>query len=162
MMIEFNESFPVHTETLTNTEQLNIVLEKDIRKAGDGLSGRNPSTQCLMTTWDMHKHYQSFELLGDAAIRLAKLLPLATRTHEDGTDYPIDYKVSTSWGLIYSKGQHTGSHTHWPDIWSWTYCVKASKDCSPLVFTHADYSIKPFLLSHFYIYALTPASAEVI
>ena len=143
MMIEFNESFPVHTETLTNTEQLNIVLEKDIRKAGDGLSGRNPSAQCLMTTWDMHKHYQSFELLGDAAIRLAKLLPLATRTHEDGTDYPIDYKVSTSWGLIYSKGQHTGSHTHWPDTWSWTYCVKASKDCSPLVFTHADYSIKP-------------------
>tara|TARA_B100000519_G_scaffold41920_1_gene32096 strand:- start:762 stop:1298 length:537 start_codon:yes stop_codon:yes gene_type:complete len=143
MMIEFNESFPVHTETLTNTEQLNIVLEKDIRKAGDGLSGRNPSAQCLMTTWDMHKHYQSFELLGDAAIRLAKLLPLATRTHEDGTDYPIDYKVSTSWGLIYSKGQHTGSHTHWPDIWSWTYCVKASKDCSPLVFTHANHSIKP-------------------
>ena len=137
MMIKFNESFPVHTETLTNVEDLNRILENDIRTAGDGLQGRNPSAKCLMTRWDMHDQYKSFRMLGNAAIQLASLMPLATRTHQDGKPNPVQYKVSTSWGLIYEKGQHTNSHTHWPDTWSWTYCVKACEDCSPLIFTHA-------------------------
>ena len=143
MMIKFNESFPVHTETLTNVEDLNRILENDIRTAGDGLQMRNPSAKCLMTRWDMHEQSKAFRMLGNAAIGLAQLLPLATRTNEDGTQKPVEYKISSSWGLIYNKGQHTGSHTHWPDTWSWTYCVKACKDCAPLVFTHADYSITP-------------------
>ena len=143
MMIPFDERFPVHTETLTNVESLNRILENDIRESGDGLQGRNASAKCLMTRWDMHKEYKSFRMLGNAAIQLASLMPLATRTHQDGTQYPVEYKVSTSWGLIYTKGQSTSSHTHWPDTWSWTYCVSACKDCSRLVFTHADYSIVP-------------------
>ena len=143
MMIKFNESFPVHTETLTNVEDLNRILENDIRTAGDGLQGRNPSAKCLMTRWDMHEQSKAFRMLGNAAIGLAQLLPLATRTNEDGTQKPVEYKISSSWGLIYNKGQSTSSHTHWPDTWSWTYCVKACKDCAPLVFTHADYSITP-------------------
>ena len=142
-MIEFNEKFPVHTETLTNVEELNRILEEDIRESGDGLQGRNASAKCLMTSWDMHDRYKSFRMLGNAAIQLASLMPLATRTYEDGRDRPIQYKISGSWGLIYTKGQPTASHTHWPDTWSWTYCVKACKDCSPLVFTHTDYSIAP-------------------
>ena len=75
--------------------------------------------------------------------RLAQLLPLATRTNEDGTQNPTQYKVSTSWGLIYGKGQFTNSHTHWPDTWSWTYCVSGCEQCSPLVFTHANYRVTP-------------------
>ena len=34
-MIPFDEKFPVHTETLTNVEDLNKILEEDIREAGD-------------------------------------------------------------------------------------------------------------------------------
>ena len=49
MMIPFDEKFPVHTETLTNVEELNKILEEDIREAGDGLQGRNASAKCLMT-----------------------------------------------------------------------------------------------------------------
>ena len=143
MMIKFNESFPVHTETLTNVEDLNKILEEDIRTAGDSLGMRNPSAQCLMTRWDMHKQSKAFRMLGNAAIGLAQLLPLATRTNEDGTQNPVNYKVSTSWGLIYGKGQFTNSHTHWPDTWSWTYCVSACEDCSPLVFSHANHRITP-------------------
>ena len=152
MMIPFDEKFPVHTETLTNVENLNRILENDIRESGDGLQGRNASAKCLMTRWDMHKEYKSFRMLGNAAIQLASLMPLATRTYEDGRDRPIQYKISSSWGLIYNKGQSTSSHTHWPDTWSWTYCVSACEDCSPLVFTHAknkdhisqaSYSIAP-------------------
>ena len=138
MMIEFDEKFPVHSETLTNVEDLNRILENDIRESGDGLQMRNPSAKCLMTRWDMHKQYKSFRMLGNAAIQLASLMPLATRTHEDGTDYPVEYRVSTCWGLIYNKGQSTSSHTHWPDTWSWTYCVKACDKCSPLLFTHTS------------------------
>ena len=48
MMIKFNESFPVHTETLTNVEDLNRILEDDIRTAGDSLGMRNPSAQCMI------------------------------------------------------------------------------------------------------------------
>jgi len=143
MMIPFDEKFPVHTETLTNVEDLNKILEEDIREAGDGLQGRNASAKCLMTQWSMHDRYKSFRMLGNAAIQLASLMPLATRTYEDGRDRPIQYKISSSWGLIYNKGQSTGSHTHWPDTWSWTYCVKACEDCSPLVFSHANYRIVP-------------------
>ena len=137
MMYKFDESFPVHTETLTNVEDLNRILENDIRTAGDGLQMRNPSAKCLMTRWDMHEQSKAFRMLGNAAIGLAQLLPLATRTNEDGTQKPVEYKISSSWGLIYTKGQKTNSHTHWPDTWSWTYCVKACEDCSPLIFTHA-------------------------
>ena len=143
MMIPFDEKFPVHTETLTNVEDLNKILEENIREAGDGLQGRNASAKCLMTQWSMHDRYKSFRMLGNAAISLASLMPLATRTYEDGRDRPIQYKISSSWGLIYNRGQSTSSHTHWPDTWSWTYCVSACEDCSPLVFTHADYSITP-------------------
>ena len=143
MMIPFDEKFPVHTETLTNVEDLNKILEENIREAGDSLQGRNASAKCLMTRWDMHDRYKSFRMLGNAALSLASLMPLATRTHQDGTDYPIQYKVSTCWGLIYNKGQSTSSHTHWPDTWSWTYCVKACENCSPLVFSHANYRITP-------------------
>ena len=137
MMMRFEEKFPVHSEILTNVEDLNRILENDIREAGDGLQMRNPSAKCLMTRWDMHNEYKSFRMLGNAAIQLASLMPLATRTYEDGRQRPVEYKVSTCWGLIYNQGQKTNSHTHWPDTWSWTYCVKACEDCSPLIFTHA-------------------------
>jgi len=35
-------------------------------------------------------------------------------------------------------------HHHFPSLWSYVYCVKASSECSPLVFpTVEDYSVKP-------------------
>ena len=76
MMIPFDEKFPVHTETLTNVEDLNRILENDIRESGDGLQGRNASAKCLMTRWDMHKEYKSFRMMGNAAIQLASLMLL--------------------------------------------------------------------------------------
>ena len=129
------------TETITDGELLNQQLEKDIRDAGYG--SKLTTAKCYRTRWDMHEQSKAFRMLGNAAIGLAQLLPLATRTNEDGTQNPVNYKVSTSWGLIYGKGQFTNSHTHWPDTWSWTYCVSACEDCSPLVFTHANHRIIP-------------------
>ena len=101
MMIPFDEKFPVHTETLTNVEDLNKILEENIREAGDGLQGRNASAKCLMTQWSMHDRYKSFRMLGNAAIQLASLMPLATRTYEDGRNRPIQYKISSC--LLYTS-----------------------------------------------------------
>ena len=147
-MINFAQDFPVVVEQLTNTEQLNPILEKNIKESGDAFEGRNSSAKCLMTRWDMHKVYESFAMIGDAAIRLANLIPMAARTKMDGTPNPITLEIDESWGLIYNKDQSTGTHMHWPALWSYTYCVKACSKCSPFTFTDISVlspnkSIKP-------------------
>jgi hypothetical protein len=116
------------------TEELNSSLERDIRESGDYFGGRNNSATCFMTQWDMHKHYESFEQLGKAAIAVAEGGALAVRTHSDGTNSPIKLYVQETWGLIYTKGHSTKTHTHWPSLWSYTYCVNARPCCTPLVF----------------------------
>ena len=129
-------NMPKATKTLDGS--LNAALEHDIWQAGDSLQGRNSSASCFMTQWKMHDNYESFKALGAAAIQLAKTVPLALRTHADGSDNPIDYYVQESWGLIYSKGHTCKAHTHWPSVWSATYCVKACEDCAPLIFPNAE------------------------
>jgi hypothetical protein len=128
------------------TKELNASLERDIRESGDNFGGRNSSASCFMTQWDMHKHYKSFEQLGKDACAVAESGALAERTYEDGTNNPIKYYVQETWGLIYTKGHATKMHTHWPSVWSYTYCVKAELCCSPLVFpsaTGGGYEIFP-------------------
>jgi len=119
---------------MSATEELNSSLERDIRESGDYFGGRNNSATCFMTQWDMHKHYESFEQLGKAAIAVAEDGALAVRTRSDGTDSPIKLYVQETWGLIYTKGHSTKTHTHWPSLWSYTYCVNARSCCAPLVF----------------------------
>ena len=145
-MIRFTQKFPVIVEQLTNVEQLNPILEKNIKESGDAFEGRNSSAKCLMTRWDMHKVYESFAMLGDAAIRLAKLVPLAKRTRMDGTPNPVELEIDESWGLIYEKGQSTNKHMHWPSLWSYTYCVSGCSECSPFTFVNTnvyDKFVKP-------------------
>lgn len=122
---------------MEETEELNATLERDIRDSGDNFKGRNSSATCLMTQWDMHEYYESFERLGDAACQVAETGALAKRTHADGTENPIQLYVQETWGLIYTKGHTCKVHTHWPSVWSYTYCVKAKPCCSPLVFPSA-------------------------
>ena len=47
--INFAQDVPVAIEQLTNTEQLNPILEKNIKESGDAFEGRNSSAKCLMT-----------------------------------------------------------------------------------------------------------------
>ena len=136
----------VDMSAVEETEKLNSSLERDIRESGDYFDGRNNSATCFMTQWDMHKHYESFEQLGKAAIAVAEKGALAVRTHSDGTNDPIKLYVQEMWGLIYTKGHSTKSHTHWPSLWSYTYCVNARPCCAPLVFptvSGGGYKISP-------------------
>ena len=91
-----------------------------------------------MTQWKMHEDYESFRALGAMATDFAKDLPLALRTNDDGTPDPITYFVNESWGLIYRQGHICKPHTHWPSVWSYTYCVEACEDCAPLAFPTVD------------------------
>ena len=131
----FSEKFPVKTRVIKN-EELCKDLEKNIREAGDHLQKRT-SAKCLMTRWNMHEEYDSFATIGDYAINLANSCPVAQRTTPDGEKENVPLYIKETWGLIYVKGNATGVHNHWPSLWSYTYCVKANKCCSPLIFPTA-------------------------
>jgi len=131
----FTEKFPVKTE-ITGNENLRETLEANIREAGDHLQKRT-SAKCLMTRWNMHEAYATFGTIGNYAITLAHSCPVAQRTTPDGKKENVPLHVKESWGLIYVKGNTAGIHNHWPSLWSYTYCVKADKCCSPLIFPTA-------------------------
>ena len=44
--------------------------------------------------------------------------------------------------MVYTKGQSAEVHNHWPSLWSYTYCVSACEDCSPLVFPNAQEALR--------------------
>ena len=64
--------------------------------------------------------------------------PVAKRTKPNGEIDEVPLYIKESWGLVYQKGQSTQVHNHWPSLWSYTFCVKACSDCSPLVFPTSD------------------------
>ena len=82
----FLQPFPVKVKEVadpTNGGVLNEYIEKAIREAGDKYENRTEA-KCLMTRWDMHDHYESFRLIGEAAIGFASMVPLAKRTTPEG------------------------------------------------------------------------------
>ena len=132
----FLQPFPVKVKEVadpTNGGVLNEYIEKAIRKAGDKYENRTEA-KCLMTRWDMHDHYESFRLIREAAIGFASMVPLAKRTTPEGEPETVPLSITESWGLIYGKGNFCNSHTHWPSLWSYTYCVKGNESHPPLIF----------------------------
>ena len=131
----FTDKYPVKVKQITGLD--NDQLEKDIREAGDYLGGRTPA-KCLMTRWDMHTVYQSFVLVSEKAMEIAEACPLSTKTDTDGNPLKIPLYLNDTWGLVYTTGQSAKVHNHWPSLWSYTYCVSACEECSPLVFPNAQ------------------------
>ena len=131
----FIDKYPVKVKQITGLD--NDQLEIDIREEGDYLGGRT-AAKCLMTRWDMHAFYHSFVFVADEAMEIANACPLATKTDTDGTPLKVPLYLNDTWGLIYNKGQSAKMHNHWPSLWSYTYCVFACEECSPLVFSNAQ------------------------
>ena len=133
----FTEKFPVKVRSIEGDDwiALNYYLEKDIRSAGQGALS---AAKCYRTHWKMHEVYDSFSLLNNAVLDFAKKFPLASRTDEQGNPEEVPMKVLESWGLIYSKGDSTDLHSHWPALWSYCYCVKSCENCVPLSFPTAE------------------------
>ena len=140
----FTDKYPVKVNQITgmceavqsNGSSLNDQLERDIREAGDHLGGRT-AAKCLMTRWDMHTVYESFVDVSEKAKEIANACPLATKTDTNGNPLKVPLYLNDTWGLIYTTGQSAKVHNHWPSLWSYTYCVSACDQCSPLVFPNA-------------------------
>ena len=130
----FTDKFPVKVQQISGLD--NDQLERDIREAGDYLGGRT-AAKCLMTRWDMHTVYESFVLVSEKAMEIAEACPLATKTDTEGAPLEVPLYLNDTWGLVYTTGQSAKVHNHWPSLWSYTYCVSACEECSPLVFPNA-------------------------
>ena len=137
----FTDKYPVKVKQITELD--NDQLEQDIRESGDYLGGRT-AAKCLMTRWDMHTVYESFVLVSEKAMEIADSCPIATKTDTDGNSLKVPLYLNDTWGLVYTTGQSAKVHNHWPSLWSYTYCVSACEDCSPLVFPNAQ---KPLSVS---------------
>ena len=144
----FTDKYPVKVKQITGLD--NDQLERDIKEAGDYLGGRT-AAKCLMTRWDMHTVYESFVLVSEKAMEIAEASPLSTKTDTDGNPLKVPLYLNDTWGLIYTTGQSAKVHSHWPSLWSYTYCVFACEDCSPLVFPNA----KEYL-------SVTPKTSQMI
>ena len=144
----FTDKYPVKVKQIEgiNNEQ----LEKDIRHAGDNLGGRT-AAKCLMTRWDMHMAYKAFWDVAEKAKEIAYACPVATKTDTDGKPLIVPLYLSDTWGLIYTKGQSAKVHNHWPSLWSYTYCIFACENCSPLVFPNANEPL-----------SVTPKTSQII
>ena len=143
----FREKFPVRKKLFPPGEerdQLNEQLTNIITMEGDSLQQRSQA-KCHMTRWNMHKDFYNFFLVGAAAIDFASRTPLALRTKENGEPDDIPMYIKETWGLIYGKGHKCDIHTHWPSLWSYTYCVNACSDCAPLVFSYAESDEEKFI-----------------
>jgi len=102
---------------------INPKIEYYIRKTGDVLK-HTSNVKASMTDWDSHKKNIHINSVAKKALFLC----------QDGmkTKYPLE--IADCWGALYTKGEHTVEHHHWPFTWSFTYYVKVSDNTAPLVF----------------------------
>jgi hypothetical protein len=141
----FSAKYPVKVKQLNSTNLFKEQTKKHILEAGDALQGRT-AAKCLMTKWNMHEDYETFRVVGEAAIEVANLCPVAKRTKPDGSPDDVPLYIKESWGLMYGKGHTCEEHNHWPSLWSYTYCVEACKKCAPLMFNDSSNEGTPFHL----------------
>jgi hypothetical protein len=141
----FSAKYPVKVKQLNSTSLFKEQTKKHILEAGDALQGRT-AAKCLMTKWNMHEDYETFRVVGEAAIEVANLCPVAKRTKPDGSPDDVPLYIKESWGLMYGKGHTCEEHNHWPSLWSYTYCVEACKKCAPLMFNDSTNEGTPFHL----------------
>ena len=102
---------------------INPKIEYYIRKTGDVLK-HTSNVKASMTDWDSHEKNSHINAIAKKALFLC----------QDGmkTKYPLE--IADCWGALYTKGEHTVEHHHWPFTWSFTYYVKVSDNTAPLVF----------------------------
>ena len=102
---------------------INPKIEYYIRKTGD-MMNHVSNVKASMTDWDSHEKNSHINAIAKKALFLC----------QDGmkTKYPLE--IADCWGALYTKGEHTVEHHHWPFTWSFTYYVKVSDNTAPLVF----------------------------
>ena len=132
--IQFNVKFPVVQKDCSNKD-----LQKRIAQACRDIGDVQKSTtnvQGSMTGWYMHEANPDFMEVCRTAAEIA---------YENSPRQGVPLMPYDCWGAIYSKGDYTKTHEHWPMIWSWVYNVECCEHCSPLIFDDSDgiHSIQP-------------------
>ena len=94
---------------------------------------------------------KEFEDVAEKAKEIAYACPLATKTDTNGKTLIVPLYLNDTWGLIYTTGQSAKVHNHWPSLWSYTYCVSACENCSPLMFPNAKEPL-----------SVTPKTSQII
>jgi hypothetical protein len=130
--VEFDVKFPVVEKDCSN-EELQKRLAQACRDIGD-VQKSTTNVQGSMTGWYMQESNPDFMELCRLAIDVA---------YENSPRPGVSLMPYDCWGAIYSKGNYTKTHEHWPMIWSWVYNVECCKRCSPLTFDDSSHSIQP-------------------
>ena len=131
--IPFDMKFPVIQKDCS-AAQLQKRLADTCRDIGD-VQQNQTNVQASMTDWYMHETDTDFMQVCEIAIQLA---------YENSPSMAIvSLMPYDCWGAIYTKGNYTKSHEHWPQIWSWVYNIECCENCAPLIFEDASYQIAP-------------------
>ena len=127
--ISFDLKFPVVQKDCSN-EDLQKRLAQTCRDIGD-VQKSTTNVQGSMTDWYMHESNSDFMEVCRLAIDVA---------YENSPRQGVPLMPYDCWGAIYSKGDYTKTHEHWPMIWSWVYNVECCERCSPLVFDDSSFN----------------------
>ena len=130
--VDFNVRFPVAQKDCSNKE-LQKRLAETCRNIGD-VQKSSTNVQASMTGWYMHETDSDFMEVCRMAMDFA---------YENSPRQGVPFMPYDCWGAIYSKGNYTKTHEHWPQIWSRVYNVKCCNNCAPLMFDDSSHSISP-------------------
>ena len=130
--IDFDVKFPVVQKEYSN-EKLQKKLGQVCRDIGD-VQKSSTNVQASMTGWYMHETNSDFMKVCNMAVQLA---------YDNSPRQGVPLIPYDCWGAIYSKGNYTKTHEHWPQIWSWVYNVECCESCAPLMFNDSLHSISP-------------------
>ena len=117
-------NIPIRYENLTEEfGGINSKIEYYIRKTGDVMHHAS-NVKASMTDWDSHEKNIHINSIAEKALFLCQ--------EDMKTKYPLE--IADCWGALYTKGEHTVEHHHWPFTWSFVYYIKVSDSTSPIVF----------------------------
>ena len=122
----YNVKFELPVKYINLNEEfgnINPKIEYYIRKTGDVLNHAS-NVKASMTDWDSHEKNSHINAIAKKALFLC----------QDGMKAKYPLEIADCWGALYTKGEHTVEHHHWPFTWSFTYYVKVSDNTAPLVF----------------------------
>ena len=122
----YNVKFELPVKYINLNEEfggINPKIEYYIRKTGD-MMNHVSNVKASMTDWDSHEKNSHINAIAKKALFLC----------QEGMKAKYPLEIGDCWGALYTKGEHTVEHHHWPFTWSFTYYVKVSDNTAPLVF----------------------------
>ena len=138
--VEFKDKFPIITKPIPGWEEINPLLEKGIRSAGDKQK-RSTNVKADMTDtrmWEPNQPaHEQFNIICKHALELG----LANSPPQSVKHLRL--AVTDCWGVVYRKDEFTLQHDHWPALWSFGYYINVSPDCAPIVFPDANHAVQP-------------------